>query len=72
VPKWPKAFTADKEQKMITRGQAVFMMFVGFLMTFGAVGAIENDGPLLDGIIIALVGLGVMGCGVLTMKRLDS
>jgi hypothetical protein len=57
---------------MITRGQAVFMMVVGFLLTFGAVGGIENDGPLLDGVIIALVGLGIMGCGVLAMKRLDS
>lgn len=57
---------------MITRGQAIFMMVVGFLMTFGAVGGIENDAPLLDGIIIALVGLGIMGCGVLAMKRLDS
>ena len=57
---------------MITRGQSIFMIVVGFLLTFGAVGGIENDGPLLDGMIIALVGLAIMGCGVLAMKRLDN
>jgi hypothetical protein len=56
---------------MITRGQSIFMIVVGFLLTFGAVGGIENDGPLLDGMLIALVGLGIMGCGVLALKRLD-
>lgn len=46
-----------------------FLFITGFLVTFGAVGAIENDGPLLDGIIIALVGLAIMGCGAIKLKR---
>jgi len=56
----------------MTQKQSIFMIAVGFLLTFGAVGGIENDGPLLDGMIIALVGLGIMGCGVLALKRLDN
>jgi hypothetical protein len=36
----------------------------GFLMTFGGVGGIENEGPLLENTIIALVGLCVMGVGI--------
>jgi hypothetical protein len=55
----------------MTQKQSIFMIAVGFLLTFGAVGGIENDAPLLDGMLIALVGLGIMGCGVLALKRLD-
>ncbi len=46
-----------------------FLIFTGFMLTFGAVGGLENDAPLLDGVIIALVGLAVMGTGVLKMSR---
>jgi len=49
-----------------------FLIAVGFLVTLGAVGGIENDAPLLDCLIVAAVGLGLMGCGVLGMKTLDS
>jgi hypothetical protein len=55
----------------MTQKPAIFLIAVGFLLTFGAVGGIENDAPLLDGLLIALVGLGIMGCGVLALKRLD-
>ena len=57
---------------MMTRKEINFVLIVGFLMVFGAVGGIENDGPLLDGMLIAVVGLLMMGAGVLGMKVLDS
>ena len=49
-----------------------FLIFAGLFLTFGAVGGIENDGPLLEGLLLALLGLATMGCGVLGMKVLDS
>ena len=48
---------------------STFLLAVGFLMTFGAVGGIENDGPLLDCLIVAVVGLAVMGCGSLMLRQ---
>ncbi len=44
-------------------------MAVGFLLTFGAVGGIENDGPLVDCLIVAVLGLAIMGCGSLMLHR---
>ena len=49
-----------------------FLMITGFLLTFGAVGGIENDGPLLDCALIAVLGLATMGCGVLMMRVAES
>ena len=46
-----------------------FLFFTGFLVTFGAVGGLENDGPLLEGTLIALLGLAIMGCGSIKLKR---
>ena len=48
---------------MINRIAAVISVF-GFLMVFGGVGGIENEGPLFENTIIAIVGLAVMGLGV--------
>jgi hypothetical protein len=31
----------------------------------------ENDGPLLDCVLIGLLGLGIAGCGVLMMRQED-
>jgi hypothetical protein len=56
----------------MTRTQSNFLMVVGFFLTFGAVGGIENDGPLFEGLVVAAVGLGTLGCGVLGMRVLDS
>ena len=47
----------------------LFLFVTGFLLTFGAVGGIENDGPLLEGVLIALLGLAIMGCGAIKLKR---
>ena len=49
----------------------IFCFTVGLLLTFGAVGGIENDGPLLDCLIVAFVGLGIMGCGALMLNRAE-
>lgn len=41
---------------------------VGFLITYGAVGGIENDGPLLQLTLFAIVGLALMAVGVNKMN----
>jgi hypothetical protein len=56
----------------MNRTQSNFLMLVGFLITFGAVGGIENDAPLLDCMFMACLGLGIAYCGVLGMKVLDN
>ena len=51
---------------------AMFVAMVGLIMTLGGVGGIENsitNAELLDSLIVAVVGLMVMGCGVLAIKR---
>ena len=52
---------------MINRVAAVISVF-GFLMVFGGVGGIENEGPLFENTIIAIVGLAVMGIGISLLK----
>jgi hypothetical protein len=47
---------------------STFLLAVGFLLIFGAVGGMENDGPLLEGIGIAFVGLAIAYCGVLFLR----
>jgi hypothetical protein len=51
---------------------AMFLVITGLLLTLGAVGGLENDGPLLDCTLVAVLGLAVMGCGSLMIRRLDS
>jgi hypothetical protein len=51
---------------------AMFVAMVGLIMTLGGVGGVENsitNAELLDSVIVAVVGLMVMGCGVLAIKR---
>ena len=48
---------------------AAFVFFTGLIVTFGAVGGIENDVPLLDGLIVAAVGLSVMFVGTKLINR---
>ena len=47
---------------------STFLIVTGLLLTFGAVGGIENDAPLAEGILLAIVGIATMGCGVLMLK----
>ena len=49
-----------------------FLLIVGFLLTFGAVGGIENGAPLADGLLLSIVGLATIYCGVLGLNVLDS
>ena len=48
---------------------AAFVFFTGLILTFGAVGGIENDAPLLDSVIVAAVGLAIMFVGTKLLKR---
>lgn len=48
-------------------GMALFVF--GMLLCFGAVGGIENNGPLVDGMIVAVLGLAIAYCGTLMIKR---
>jgi hypothetical protein len=43
---------------------AAFISILGFLMVFGGVGGIENEGPLMENTILAILGLAVMGIGI--------
>ena len=52
---------------MINRIAAVISVF-GFLMVFGGVGGIENEGPLFENTIIAIAGLCVMWVGISLLK----
>lgn len=50
---------------------AFFLSMIGFLMTLGGVGGIENslsNTELLQSALVAVVGLAVMGCGILAIK----
>ena len=49
---------------------STFLMAVGFMLTFGAVGGIEQEtATLLDGTLLAVIGLGIMACGVTMLRR---
>jgi hypothetical protein len=59
----------------MNRTQSNFMLVVGFLITFGGVGGIENsvtDTELVQSLLVSIVGLAIAGCGVLAMRVLDS
>lgn len=43
---------------------AAVVAILGFLMVFGGVGGIENEGPLFENTIISIVGLCVMAIGI--------
>ena len=42
--------------------------FVGFMLAFGAVGAIETGDALLVPVLVAVVGLATMASGVNALK----
>ncbi len=46
-------------------------LVIGFLLVFGAVGGLDNpENPLLAGLAVAAVGLGLMYSGTKAMERL--
>ena len=55
----------------MTTKQAMFVFITGLLVTFGAVGGIEQsvtDSDLLSSMAVAIVGLLAMYCGMLGLK----
>jgi uncharacterized membrane protein (UPF0136 family) len=59
----------------MTANQSMFLFTVGFLLTFGGVGGIENsasDAELVTGVLVSGVGLLIMWVGTLGMQVLDN
>ena len=57
---------------MVTEKQGMFVFIVGMIVTMFAVGGVENsitNTELLQSVLVAVTGLGCMGCGVLMIKR---
>jgi hypothetical protein len=53
---------------------AMFVFIAGLLMTFGAVGGVENsvtDTELLSALAVSVVGLLTMYCGVVALRVSD-
>jgi glycerol uptake facilitator-like aquaporin len=55
----------------MSKNTAMVLFSIGFLLTFGAVGGIENDGPLAEGLALAVVGLLIMWVGTLGLRVAD-
>lgn len=58
----------------MTTKQAMFVFIVGLLITFGAVGGIEqsvSNTDLMSSMVIAILGLLVMYCGVIALRVSD-
>ena len=56
----------------MSKNSAVFVFITGLLITFGAVGGVEqsvNDSELLSSLLVAAVGVAVMYVGTLALKR---
>jgi hypothetical protein len=50
------------------------MWTVGFFLVLGGVGSIEQsvtDAAMWDGVIVSVLGLMILGCGTLGMRRLE-
>ena len=58
----------------MTTKAAMFVFITGLLLTFGAVGGVENsvtDSELLSSLAVSVVGLLAMYCGVLGLRNSD-
>ena len=58
----------------MTNRQAMFVFVVGLLMTFGAVGGIEQsveNTDLMSSMLVAILGLLTMYCGMLGMRNAE-
>lgn len=58
----------------MTTKQAMFVFIVGLLITFGAVGGIEqsvSNRDLMSSMVFAILGLLTMYCGMLGIKGAD-
>jgi hypothetical protein len=57
----------------MSKHSAWFMWTVGFFLVLGGVGAIEQsttDAAMWDGVFFSVIGLMILGCGTLGMRRL--
>ena len=55
----------------MTSNQSVLVLAVGFMLAFGGVGGVENSqdsAQLLASTVLAVIGCGLMYCGVLGLK----
>jgi hypothetical protein len=58
----------------MTSKQAMFVFIVGLIITFGAVGGIEqsvSNTDLMSSMVFAILGLLTMYCGMLGIKGAD-
>ena len=58
----------------MTNRQAMFVFIVGLIMTFGAVGGIEQsveNTDLMSSMLVAILGLLTMYCGMLGMRNAE-
>jgi len=58
---------------MTTKG-AMFVFIVGLLITFGAVGGVEqsvSNTELMSSMVVAIVGLLTMYCGMLGLRNAE-
>jgi len=58
----------------MTDKQSMFVFVVGLLITFGAVGGIEqsvSNTDLMSSMLVAIVGLLTMYCGVLGLRNAE-
>ena len=58
----------------MTTKSAMFVFIVGLLMTFGAVGGIEqsvSNTDLMSSMVVAIVGLLAMYCGMLGLRNAE-
>jgi hypothetical protein len=59
---------------MVTQAQAMFVFVVGLLITMLGTGGVEasiSNLELLQGLAVAITGLGCMGCGVLMLRQAE-
>ena len=59
----------------MTKNIAAWMTLFGFLLTFGAVGGMDNPDQaeyFLEQLIMAFTGLGLMGCGALGLAAAEA
>lgn len=59
----------------MTKNIAAWMTLFGFLLTFGAVGGMDNPDQaeyFLEQLILAFTGLGLMGCGAVALAAAEA
>lgn len=58
----------------MTGNQSVAVLALGFMLAFGGVGGVENsvdNAQLFGSVLLAVLGLGIMYCGVLGLRNAE-